>query len=65
MGENSRSLEEAFSDFIRDEGSDEHRKEKTLEEVFKSTLDETTPELPGDIRDRKNKEPVKKPSYWI
>jgi hypothetical protein len=65
MGENNRSLEEAFSDFIRDENSDEYRKEKTLEEVFQTTLDETTPELPGDIRDRKNREPVKKPDCWL
>ena len=65
MGENHKSLEEAFSDFIRDEESDEYKKENTLEEVFKATLDETTPELPGDIRDKKNKEPVKKPDCWI
>ena len=63
MGEDNKSLEEIFIDFIRDSSSDE--KPKTLEEVFKETLDETTPSLPGDIRDKKNKEPTKKPDCWL
>ena len=63
MGTDNKSLEEAFIDFIRDSSSDD--RPKTLEEIFQETLDETTPELPGDVRDRKNREPVKPPSYWI
>jgi hypothetical protein len=63
MGEDNKSLEETFIDFIRDSSSDE--KPKTLEEVFQITLDETTPFLPGDIRDKKNKEPTKKSDCWL
>ena len=63
MGENNKSLEEAFIDFIRDSVSDD--RPKTLEAIFQETLDETTPELPGDVRDRKNREPEKKPDCWI
>ena len=63
MGENNKSLEEAFIDFIRDSVSDD--RPKTLEAIFQETLDETTPELPGDVRDKKNREPIKKPDCWI
>ena len=63
MGTDNKSLEEAFIDFIRDSVSDD--RPKTLEEVFQITLDETTPELPGDIRDIKDKQEEQKHTYWI
>ena len=64
MAKDHRTIEEAFRDLVRDEFSGESR-ERTLEEIFQETLDQTTPEKSGDVRDRKNKDIVKKHNYWI
>lgn len=64
MVKTSGQLEEELRDIIAREISGEPE-ERTLETVFKATLDKTTPEKSGDLRDDKNKDTIKHKNYWI